>query len=63
MEAAVQHKGSADPSPNANEQKRRAWSAKRKLRQCVAIDVVIDRDGDAQSFLKKSGQRHIPPAI
>jgi hypothetical protein len=63
MEAAVQHNGSANPGPYANEQKRRAWSAKRKLRQGVAIDVVIDRDGDAQSLLEKSGQRHILPAI
>ena len=63
MEAAVQHKGSANPGPYAHEQKRRAWSAKRKLRQGVAIDVVIDRDGDAQSLLKQSGQRHIPPAV
>jgi hypothetical protein len=63
MEAAVQHKGSANPGSYAHEQKRRAWSAKCKLRQGVAIDVVIDCDGDAQSLLKKSGQRHVPPAI
>jgi hypothetical protein len=63
MEAAVQHNGSANSGPDANEQKRRLRSAKRKLRQGVAIDVVIDRDGDAQSLLKQSGQRHIPPAV